>query len=116
MYVGVALAAAVLTVTVGSAGACDLVKDPRPTWEQMIDKAEVVFVGKVIALLPWKDGDWGDHAVFDVESPIRGVETRFVVAESGANSCMASFEVGQRVIFAGESLELDGKLLISAES
>ena len=111
----VLLACAFVASSIDSAAACDLVKDPQPEWEHMIDEAEVVFVGEVIALLPRKEGDWGDHAVFDVESPIKGIETRYFVAESGANSCMASFQVGQRVIFAAKSTGLDGQLIFSAD-
>ena len=92
----------------GTVQACDLIKDPRPSWEEMIDQADVVFVGKVVAILPETATGWGDRAVFQVDSRVKGDIGETFEAAQGMNTCQTEFRIGAWVIFAGTSLTADG--------
>ena len=102
-----ALACALFVLAAGPGLACDIIFDPKPSWEEMIDEADVVFVGRMIAILPEDEIEWRERALFHVEIPVKGeVGAQFEVAQ-GMNSCTRSFDVGSRVIFAGTTSVLD---------
>jgi hypothetical protein len=102
-----ALAAALLLPA--TAQACDIVKDPQPTWEQMIDESDVVFVGTAVATRQTTSPDWSDTVVFAVELPVKGVGEAQFEFRQGTSSCDHFFDVGSHVIFAGRNLGfLDG--------
>jgi len=98
-----ALAGALLSVE--AIQACDIVKDPRPSWEQMIDEEEIVFVGTVVAVVPAKPADGTRRAVFRVEIPAKGDIGTEARAVMDMNSCNRGFSVGDHVIFAGAQFE-----------
>ena len=95
------LAGAFLTLAAGSAHGCDITYDPKPSWEEMIDASDVVFVGRVIAELPKDEIEWRDLVLFKVEVPIKGELGAQLEVAQGMNSCTRSFNVGSHVIFAG---------------
>jgi hypothetical protein len=99
---------------VGTVEACDLI-EPRPTWEDMIDDADIVFIGEVVAIVPAENVDAGDRAVFQVEKAVKGGVEESVEAIMGMNSCNRSFEMGDRVIFAGDVWG-NGPALIARDS
>ena len=112
----VALVGAMLVSSAGVAYACDLTKDPRPTWEEMINEADVVFVGTAVEIQPTASLDRGDRVVFEVELPVKGaVGSRFEHMQ-GASTCDHTFELGAHVIFAGRALSIeDGEMHIFVE-
>jgi hypothetical protein len=113
----VAFAGTFLLSSAGVAQACDFIKDPRPTWDEMIGQADIVFVGEVVEIVPRSMPDDADRAVFRVDRPVKGdMGATFNVAQ-GMNSCMEEFEVGDRAIFAGMSYVADGGVRVTyAES
>jgi len=109
--------AGVAALSVGATEACDLVKDPMPNWEQMIDESDVVFVGTAVATRPATGPDWSDTIVFAVELPVKGVTDAQFEFRQGTSSCDHFFDVGSRVIFAGSDLgPMDGAPQICVES
>ena len=97
----------VFVLPAGAAQACDIIKDPRPSWEQMVDEEEVVFVGTVDAVVPADPADGSRRAVFRVEMPVKGEVGTTARAVMDMNSCNRSFNVGDHVIFAGAPFETD---------
>jgi len=100
---------AAMVLSIGSATACDVIKDPRPTWEQMIDDADVVFVGIVTDTAAESDAGWG-RARFDVQTWGKGGQGAVIESGQGSGSdCVLEFSLGSRVIYAGHWV--DGILL-----
>ena len=97
------LGCAIFLSFVGVAQACDVgwgLGEP-PTWEEMIRRADVVFVGRVIDTSPETREGWG-RATFEVETWIKGgSEPQFEAAQGSGGNCVAEFHVGSHVIFAG---------------
>lgn len=92
---------AAMMLSIGSAAACDVIKDPRPTWEQMIDDADVVFVGIVTDIAPESGASRGTVS-FNVQTWAKGGPGAVSVSGQGSGSdCALEFSVGSRVIFAG---------------
>lgn len=81
--------------------ACDITYDPKPTWEQMIDEVDVLFLGEVVAIMPGPT-DIGPLAAFRVDRNLKGGVGPRVKAVTEASSCTHGFEIGDRVIFAGD--------------
>lgn len=113
---GFALSCGLFGISANVAHACDLIKDPRPTWEAMIGEVDVVFVGKVVAIVPASTPGNSDRAVFAVDHRVKGEIGTSVKVTQGMNSCMEEFEVGERVLFAGRSVVADGVRITYAES
>lgn len=107
MKLGVALVSALMLSSASGGQACDLIKDPRPSWEQMIGEADVVFVGEAIEILPENMAGWGERVVFQVDIPVKGDIGERFEAVQGMNTCSAEFGIGARVIFAGRSLSTE---------
>lgn len=81
--------------------ACAIIFDPKPSWEDMIDEADIVFVGRVIAVSPAEPDYLAGRAIFEVEMPVKGDIAGQFDFEMGTSSCDVSFRAGSRVIFAG---------------
>lgn len=105
-------AAALLAIaSIGAADACqlDVPLDENGnrlqpvSWEAQIDRAPVVFVGRVVEIAPSAKPGWPDRVLLDVELPIKGdVGASFEASQGSGGDCGKEFAVGQRVIFAGD--------------
>lgn len=95
-------------LSAGVTQACDIIKDPLPSWEQMIDEMDVVFVGTAVGILPATKLSEGDTVTFEVEMPVKGGVGRQFEYTQGTSTCDHTFEVGAHVIFAGRTSETQG--------
>jgi hypothetical protein len=83
-----------------------------PTWEDSIQKQEVVFVGSVVGIHPNQRPGWPDIVTFDVETPVRGaVQKTFDVEQGGDGECSTAFSLGDHVIYADGSLPVASVIL-----
>ena len=103
-----AFACASFVFATAPALACDITIDPKPSWEEMIDESDIVFVGRVIAVSPADDDALAGRALFQVEMAVKGEVAGQFDFEMGTSSCDASFRVGSYVIFAATSHVSDG--------
>lgn len=95
------IACFLLLSTVEMAQACDILYDPKPSWEEMVEEADIVFVGRVISTSLADEQAPAGRALFEVEMPVKGeVGSQFDFV-MGTSSCDQSFGVGDYVIFAG---------------
>ena len=79
---------------------------PKPTWYEMINRADVVFVGRVVATCPETAEGFG-RAEFEVENWIKGGSgAHFAAAQGSGGNCVAEFQTGSRVIFVGNWMQL----------
>lgn len=82
----------------------DLPGVPKPSWEQRIQRAETIFIGRVLHIrsLPRAEND---IVVFKVETPIRGaVGSTYETRQGGGGDCGIPFEVGKLMVFAGGAI------------
>lgn len=110
------LALTFIVLRVIQAGACDLTRDPTPTWEEFVVTSDIVFVGRVVRISPETPEGFG-RALFEVESWIKGGEgDTFLSAQGSGSNCVIEFAVGDHVIFVGDVLaNNDGNNLAIAE-